>query len=59
MNVTRAMQIFNSGKNHQVLLNGSPIWIESLSADKQTAIVRPLEDDGSIKEVSVTELVES
>ncbi|WP_449241571.1 H-type small acid-soluble spore protein [Desulfoscipio gibsoniae] len=59
MNVTRAMQIFNSEKNHQVLLNGSPIWIESLSADRQTAIVRPLEDDGSIKEVSVTELVES
>ncbi len=59
MNVSRAQQIFNSKQSHQVLFNDSPIWIESLSADNRTARVRPLDGDGQIQEVPVTELVES
>lgn len=59
MDVTRAQQIFNSEQTHQVLLGGSPVWIEGFSADNQMARVRPLEGDGSIREVPVTELVES
>jgi len=58
MDVTRAQKIFSSDQTHQVLFNGSPIWIEGLSADNQTARVRPLNGGGSIKEVPVTELVE-
>ncbi|AGL02662.1 H-type small acid-soluble spore protein [Desulfoscipio gibsoniae] len=58
MDVTRAKQIFDSEQTYQVMLNGSPIWIESLSADNQTAKVRPLEGGGGIQEVPVTELVE-
>ncbi|KAF1085642.1 Small, acid-soluble spore protein H [Sporotomaculum syntrophicum] len=59
MNVSRAQQIFNSKQSHQVLFNGSPIWIESISTDNRTARVRPLDGDGQIQEVPVTELVES
>jgi H-type small acid-soluble spore protein len=58
MNLTRAQQIFNSEQNHQVLFNGSPIWIEGLSAANQTAMIKSLNGDESFKEVSVTELVE-
>lgn len=57
MDVSRAQQIFNSRQSHQVLFNSSPIWIESLSADAQTAKVRQL--DGSIMEVAIAELSES
>ncbi len=59
MDVSRAQQIFNSQQSHQVLFNGAPIWIESLSADEQTAKVRQLDGDGDIMEVAVAELVES
>ncbi|TYO98047.1 H-type small acid-soluble spore protein [Desulfallas thermosapovorans] len=59
MDVTRARQIFNSEQTHQVLLDGTPVWIEGFSTDNQMALVRPLEGNGSIREVPVTELVES
>ncbi len=59
MNVTRAQQIFYSEQNYQVLFNGSPIWIEGLNADNQTAKIRSLNGDENLKEVPVTELVES
>lgn len=58
MNVSRAQQIYNSEQSHQVLFNGSPIWIESLNADNQTARIRPLDGDGKSHEVPVAELVE-
>jgi len=58
MNITRAQQIFFSEHNYQVLFNGSPIWIEGLSDDHQTARVRQLDGNESIREVPVTELVE-
>ncbi len=58
MNITRAQQIYNSEQNFQVLFNGSPVWIEGLSAGNQTARIRSLNDDENIIEVPVTELVE-
>jgi len=58
MNITRAQQIFNSAQNYQVLFNGSPIWIEGLSDDHQTARVRQLDGNESIMEVPVTQLAE-
>lgn len=59
MDITRAQQIFKSEQTHQVLFGGSPVWIEGFSHDNQMALVRPLEGDGNIREVPVTELVES
>jgi len=58
MNITRAQQIFNSEQSYQVLFNGSPIWIEGLSDDHQTARVRQLDGNESIMEVPVTQLAE-
>jgi len=58
MNITRAQQIFNSEQNYQVLFNGSPIWLEGLSDDHQTARIKSLNGDESIMEVPVTELAE-
>jgi len=58
MNITRAQQIFNSEQNYQVLFNGSPIWIEGLSDNHQTARIKPLNGDENILEVPVAELAE-
>lgn len=57
MNFSRAREIFNSEKNIEVLLNGTPVWIESLNGETNSARVRPLNGKESL-EVPVAELVE-
>lgn len=59
MDFTRAQQILNSEETFQVMFDGSPVWIESLNLKNQTAKVRPLNGQGNIQEVSITQLVES
>jgi len=58
MDFKRAQEIIKSDETIDVLLNGSPIWIESLDTKNQTATVRPLNGGGNVLEVPVAELVE-
>jgi small acid-soluble spore protein H (minor) len=59
MDMKRARQILDSADTIEVLHSGSPVWIESLKPDNNTAIVKPLDGRGAAREVPVTELVES
>jgi len=58
MNFERARQIMISDETIEVLYEGSPVWIESLNPENNTARVRPLDGLGSAREVPVTKLVE-
>ncbi len=55
----RARQIVQSGAIINVLLNGSPVWIESLDAEKNKATVSPMDGTQNVLEVPIGELVES
>lgn len=59
MQMNRVQQIFNAEQNYQVLLNGTPVWIEDFSTDKQTAQVRTLNENEQLMEVPVAALMES
>lgn len=58
MDISRARKILNSEETIEVLHNGSPVWIEGISTENNTAMVRPLNRQGKTKEIPVTELVE-
>ncbi|MGQ9754532.1 MAG: H-type small acid-soluble spore protein [Desulfotomaculales bacterium] len=58
MDFKRAQEIVKSDETINVLLNGSPVWIEGLDTKNQTATVRPLNERGNVFEVPVAELVE-
>lgn len=58
MDISRASEIVNSSETIEVLHNGSPVWIESISSENNTALVKPLDGRGKIREISITELVE-
>lgn len=58
MNFDRARDIVDADTSIKVLLNGSPVWIEELDVETNSAKVRPL-DGTKITEVPVAELVEA
>ncbi|HAG07392.1 MAG: Small, acid-soluble spore protein H [Clostridia bacterium 62_21] len=58
MDFKRAQEIIKSDEIIDVLLNGSPVWIERLDTKNQTATVRPLNGRGNVLAVPVAELVE-
>ncbi len=58
MDIQRARQILYADETITVLHNGSPIWIESLSANDNTVMVKPMDNKGGLREVPVAELVE-
>ncbi|WP_066636672.1 H-type small acid-soluble spore protein [Desulfolucanica intricata] len=58
MNFERAQEIFNSPENIRVLHNGSPVWIERLNADNNTALVRMETSPGQKMSLPVSELTE-
>ncbi|OPY60983.1 MAG: acid-soluble spore protein H [Pelotomaculum sp. PtaU1.Bin065] len=51
MDIQRARQILHADETITVLHNGSPIWIESLSSKDNTAMVRPMDDRGGVREI--------
>jgi len=57
MDFNRAREIFNSPENIEVLLDGTPVWIENLDPGRESARVRPMNGKES-REVPVAELVE-
>ncbi|MEW5763154.1 MAG: H-type small acid-soluble spore protein [Bacillota bacterium] len=57
MDFTRAQQIIAADETIEVLLNGTPVWIESLDAANGMATVRPL-NGKRVLEVPVARLVE-
>ncbi len=58
MDIQRARQILYADETTIVLHNSSPIWIESLSSKDNTAMVRPMDSKGGLRELPVAELVE-
>lgn len=58
MNFQRAEQIFNSEDIIEVLYKGSPVWIEELNEDEQTAMI-VAEDTDESHQVAVGDLKES
>ncbi len=58
MDLERAQQIIEVEEKIDVLLNGSPVWIESISQKDKTAKVTPLDEASAVTEVSVENLVE-
>lgn len=58
MDFKRAQQIINAEETIDVFLDGSPVWIESLSPGDNTAMVTPVNGVGGVKEVPVKSLVE-
>lgn len=59
MDFERAQQIVESKGIINVLLNGSPVWIERLDAENNEATVSPLDGSRDHVQVPLTELVES
>lgn len=59
MDMHRARQIVDAEETIEVLHAGSPVWIERLKPENNTAVVKPLDARGTAREVPVTELVES
>ncbi|MEW6725619.1 H-type small acid-soluble spore protein [Desulforudis sp. 1088] len=58
MDFERAQQIVNSDRTIEVLLNGTPVWIEDLDPENRRAMVKPLDGTEKVIDVPVTELVE-
>ncbi|MFA5384042.1 MAG: H-type small acid-soluble spore protein [Eubacteriales bacterium] len=58
MNLNRARQILNSDDTITVLLDGSPVWIESVNKSG-LARINSLDGRGNIKNVSVLDLIEA
>lgn len=59
MEYTRAVEILKSPKTFEVLYEGTPIWIESLNSEQNTAIISSGDFNQGKKNVSVGQLVES
>jgi len=58
MDFERAQQIIKANENIDVMLNGSPVWIESISQKDKTAKVTPLDGVSAVTEVPVENLME-
>lgn len=58
MDKTRAKEIASSPVMADVTYNGTPIYIESVNVNKETAKIHTLDHPNSIQEVSLTRLVE-
>lgn len=58
VDINRARQILKSEETIEVLRDGSPVWIEGVNEQNNTASVKPLNGQGKVSEVSVADLVE-
>lgn len=58
MDFRRAQEIFNSDSTFEVLYYGTPVWIEQLDADNQTALVTSDELPAGKSTVPIDELTE-
>ena len=58
MDFQRAREIVESPENIRVIHNGTPVWIEGLSAEKQSATIKPLFGQWGTTRVPVTDLEE-
>ena len=58
MDIQRAQQILNAEETITVLHHGSPIWIENVFPEDDTAMVKPLNGGEGVWVVPVAELIE-
>ena len=58
MDKIRAKEIASSSVMADVTYNGTPIYIESVNINKETAKIHPLDHPNSTQEVSLTRLME-
>ncbi len=58
MDFERAREIFSSDERIKVLHNGTPIWIENLDDDKNSATIKPLNGNIGTSQVPVIDLEE-
>lgn len=58
MDKIRAKEIASSPVMADVTYNGTPIYIESVNANKETAKIHPLDHPNSKQEVSLNRLME-
>jgi small acid-soluble spore protein H (minor) len=59
MNVSRAQQIIESEKEIEVLHNGTPVWLQSVDENNQTARAYTREQPDNEMNIPVNELQES
>ncbi|MQR96166.1 H-type small acid-soluble spore protein [Fictibacillus phosphorivorans] len=59
MNVSRAQQIIESEKEIVVLYNGTPVWLQSVDENNQTARAYTREQPDHEMDIPVNELQES
>jgi small acid-soluble spore protein H (minor) len=59
MDVSRAQQIIESEKEIEVLHNGTPVWLQSIDENKQTARAYTREQPDHEMNIPVDELQES
>ncbi|ANC75798.1 spore protein H [Fictibacillus phosphorivorans] len=59
MNVSRAQQIIESEKEIVVLYNGTPVWLQSVDENNQTARAYTREQPDHELDIPVNELQES
>ncbi|MGD8190602.1 H-type small acid-soluble spore protein [Brevibacillus ginsengisoli] len=58
MNANRALQIINSEEKIQVTFQGTPVWIDGVEEETQTARVHTEGDPKDTKRVAIKQLVE-
>ncbi|HBX23110.1 MAG TPA: H-type small acid-soluble spore protein [Desulfotomaculum sp.] len=58
MDFERAQEIFSSDERIKVLHNGTPIWIENLDDDNNSATIKPLDGKFGTSQVPVNDLEE-
>lgn len=59
VNYERAKAIINSTESIEVTYNGTPVWIQDLNPDGQTALVSTGDFGEGLKTVSVEQLTET
>jgi len=59
MNVSRAQQIIESEKEITVLHNGTPVWLQSVNQNNETARAYTREQPDNEMDIPVNELQES
>jgi len=58
MDFQRAREIYNSEENIRVFHNGTPVWIEELNEENNSATIKPLYGQWGTNQVPVSELEE-
>lgn len=58
MEVQRAQEIASSAKMANVTYNGTPIYIQHVNEQSETAIIYPLNDPQNEQEVALSQLIE-